>query len=133
MREVRTISRKGFRAQASEVRRIPPDSAAGIERILRGHTLSSHEAKTVCRQLRREMIWSDLHGDMEGREAASRRDVTFKNGPKVGNAAPLISNGEVRIRLYAGNPEEPLVLARKGSENPSGAGNQQGSPLLKRA
>lgn len=79
------------------------------------------------------MIWSDLHGDMKGRKAASRMDVTFKNGPKVGNAAPLISNGEVRIRLYAGNPVNPPVLAREGSENPSGAGNQQGSPLLEGA
>jgi len=66
----------------------------------------------------------------EGPEGRVQDGRNSKNGPKVGNAAPLISNGEVRIRLYAGNPEYPTVLARKGSENPLGAGNQQGSPLL---
>ena len=56
--------------------------------------------------------------------------VNSKNGPKVGNAAPRASDGEVRIWLYAGNPEYPPVLARSsGSDNPRGAGNQQGSPL----
>jgi hypothetical protein len=80
------------------------------------------------------MIWSDLHGDMEGREASWREtSANTENGPKVGIAAPLISDGEVRIWLYAGNPENPPVLATRGSDNPRGAGNQQGSPLLTRA
>jgi hypothetical protein len=71
------------------------------------------------------------HGGPQGQPA--ERSANTENGPKVGIAAPLISDGEVRIRLYAGNPENPPVLATRGSENPRGAGNQQGSPLLERA
>ncbi len=103
-----------------------------LRRIPRDHTLSSHEANRKP-PLRSEMIWSDLHGDMEGREASRHAPANIENGPKVGIAALLVSNGEGCIRLYAGNPEYPPVLARKGSENPRGAGNQQGSPLLARA
>jgi hypothetical protein len=33
--------------------------------------------------------------------------------------------------LYAGNPEHPAVLAHQvGSENPTGAGNQQERPAI---
>lgn len=51
------------------------------------------------------------------------------NGPKVENAAPRIGNGAVRIWLYAGNSEYPALLAAAccGSDNASGADNQQGS------
>jgi hypothetical protein len=49
--------------------------------------------------------------------------------PKVEIAAPRIGNGAVRIRLYAGNSEYPALLAAScGSENATGADNQQGSP-----
>jgi len=41
------------------------------------------------------------------------------NGPKVGipprrhgGAAPLVGDYEMRSRLYAGNPEYPVVLAQ---------------------
>lgn len=63
------------------------------------------------------------------RRASAVLALTLKNGPKVGNAAPRVSNGAVRIWLYAGNPENPPVLALLSSDNPRGAGNQQGSPL----
>ena len=83
------------------------------------------------------MIWSDLHGDMEspaemtGPLASLWRAVTTMNGPKVipafGRVLPL---GAATRRCAAGHLlETPSIRryssAKAGSENPSGAGNQQ--------
>ena len=42
-------------------------------------------------------------------------------------AAPLMGDHEMSSRLYAGNSEYPVVLVHvdMGSDNPSGADNQQ--------
>lgn len=45
--------------------------------------------------------------------------LTEMNGPKVGIAA-LVKSG-----YMLGRPVDPPVLARKASNNPRGAGNQQ--------
>ena len=52
--------------------------------------------------------------------------------PKVDIAAPHVGDGVVCIRLYAGNSEYPALLAARlstgGSENATGADNQQERP-----
>jgi hypothetical protein len=54
------------------------------------------------------------------------KDSAVSSGEIV---APRIGNGAVRIWLYAGNSEYPALLAASsGSDNASGADNQQGSP-----
>ena len=78
MRPVRTISRKGR-----------GDVGSGI---LRDHTPSSH--RTSWDEDMIHPLWR-------------HRDKVNYNGPKVSESlAPVVSNGGVSIRLYAGNPGE---------------------------
>ena len=76
------------------------------------------------------MIWSGLHGDMQSAAEMTAPPRTsgsnITNGPKVRSLAPVVSNGGVCIRLYAGN-SGGSDGTQTMSDNPIGADNQQES------